>query len=234
MATKYEKERKKVNAQKKQDIKNNNEIVVAYSDAVKDLVEIKKEMLPDILKERKAKMLTELEMHGKAIAEQDNLVISGKSFPYQEVIDKCFKPIIVFGCKEAQYSPTELYEVLDVFKELCEACRKVEPTFTPTLDLFLSFADMSTYELNKMRVKPDYAVVTNKIDVFICSYISDNSMKRMIDPRTAELLQKADHRKRDRDEIAPVINVQQNTIYTSDDEELVRKSLMDKIKQIQQ
>lgn len=231
MATKYEKERKAINAKKKEDIKKNNEIVIAYTDAVKDLVEMKKEMLPEILKERKTKMLTELEMYGMAKSDnEDNLVISGKSFPYQEVIDKCFKPILVFGCKESQYSPNELYQVLDVFKDLCEACRNIEQTFTPTLDLFLSFADMSTYELNKMRVKPDYAVVTNKIDVFICSYISDNSMKRMIDPRTAELLQKADHKKRDRDEVAPVINVQQNTIYTIEDEEIVRQSIMDKLK----
>ena len=232
MATKYQKERKEINNKKKEDIKRNNEVVIAYSEAVKDLVNIKKEMLPEILKERKTQMLTELEMYDIGKIEEDNFVINGKSFPYQEVIDKCFKPIMVFGCKECRYSPNELYQILDVFKDLCNACRKIEQTFTPTLDLFLSFADMSIYELNNLRIKQDYAVVTNKIDVFICSYISDNAMKKMIDSRTAEFLQKADHRKRDRDEVAQVINVQQNTIYTSADEEIVRKSLIDKLKSI--
>lgn len=229
MATKYEKERKKINAEKKQQIKNNNEIVQSYNDAVKNLVALKKEMLPELLEERKTQMLTELEMYDIGKIEEDNFVINGKSFPYQEVIDKCFKPIMVFGCKECRYSPNELYQILDIFKDLCNACRKIEQTFTPTLDLFLSFADMSTYELNNLRIKQDYAVVTNKIDVFICSYISDNSMKRLIDSRTAELLQKADHKKRDKDEVAQVINVQQNTIYTSDDEEIVRKSILAKL-----
>lgn len=230
MATKYEKERKKINTEKKQQIKNNNEIVQLYSDAVKNLVALKKEMLPELLEERKSQILTELEMYGIAKRENENdLIINGKSYPYQEVIDKGFRPIIVFGCNECQYSPNELYMILEAFKFSCEEFRKVEQTFTPTLDLFLIFADMSTYELNKMRVKPDYAVVTNKIDVFICSYISDNSMKRLIDSRTAELLQKADHKKRDKDEVAQVINVQQNTIYTSDDEEIVRKSILAKL-----
>lgn len=233
MATKYEKERKEINDKKKKDIKRNNEIVISYSEAVKDLVNIKKEMLPELLKERKTQMITELEMYGLANSEKDDLILSGKSYPYQEVIDKCFKPIMVFGCKECQYSPTELYMLLEAFKTLCEACRKIEQTFTPTLDLFLVFADMSTYELKKMRVKPDYAVVTNKIDVFICSYISDNSMKRMIDPKTAIFLQGADFNKRDRDEVAQVVNVQQNTIYTKADEEIVRQSLQNVIKQIQ-
>lgn len=232
MATKYQKERSKINQEKKENIQKSNKVVMSYSEAVKDLVQLKKESLPDILEQRKTQMLTELEMYGLASSDNEDVVISGNKFPYQEVIDKCFKPILIFGCKEAQYSPTELYEILDVFKELCGACRKVEQTFTPTLDLFLSFADMSTSELNKMRTKQEYEVVVSKIDVFICSYISDNSMKRMIDPRTAELLQKADHKKRDRDEVPQVINVQQNTILTKDDEEIIRKSIMDKMKSI--
>lgn len=230
MATKYEKERKALNDKKKKDINLNNEIVTACSEAVDNLIEIKKQCLPELLEERKNQILTELKKY--EIIEEDsenNFVINGKSYPYQKVIDKGFKPIIVFGCKEARYSPAELYMVLESFDYLCDAYRNLEQTFTPTLDLFLRYADMSTSELNKLRTKPEYEVVVSKIDVFICSYISDNAMKRLIDPRTAELLQKADHKKRDRDDVPQVINVQQNTVYTSADEEIVRKSILDKI-----
>lgn len=233
MATKYQKERKVINAKKKEDIKKSNEIVTSYSQAVKDLVAMKKECLPQILEERKTQMLTELEMYGLARQEDsDNFVINGNKYPHQDIIDKCFEPIIVFGSNPSQYSPTELYLILDVFKELCKACRRIEQTFTPTLDLFLTFADMSTKELDKMRTNQDYEIVVSKIDVFICSYISDNAMKRMIDPRTAELLEKADHKKRDKDEVPQVVKLQQNTIFTTADEEIVRQSLIETINNI--
>lgn len=233
MATKFEKERKALNAKKKEDIKKSNEISTSYSKAVKDLVALKKECLPQILEERKTQMLTELQMYGLAQQDsEDNFVVSGNKFPHQDIIDKCFEPFIVFGSKPSQYSPAELFEILDVFKELCKACRKIEQTFTPTLDLFLGFADMSTKELDKMRTNEEYEIVVSKIDVFICSYISDNAMKRMIDPRTAELLEKADHKKRDRDEVPQVVKLQQNTIFTTTDEEIVRKSLRETIMNI--
>lgn len=230
MARRYEKERKAINAKKKEEIKKSNEIVTSYSQAVKDLVAMKKECLPQILEERKTQMLTELEMYGLAQQEDsDSFIINGNKYPHQDIIDKCFEPIIVFGSNPSQYSPTELYLILDVFKELCKACRRIEQTFTPTLDLFLSFADMSTKELDKMRTNQDYEIVVSKIDVFICSYISDNAMKRMIDPKTAIFLQSADCKKRDRDEVPQVVKLQQNTIFTTADEEIIRQSLMDKL-----
>lgn len=230
MATKYEKERRAINAKKKEDIKKSNEIVTSYSQAVKDLVAMKKECLPQILEERKTQMLTELEMYGLAIKDSDdNFVINGNKFPHQDIIDKCFEPFMIFGNNPAQYSPAELYEILSVFKELCKACRKIEQTFTPTVDLFLSFAEMSTKELDKMRTNQDYEIVVSKIDVFICSYISDNAMKRMIDPKTAIFLQSADCKKRDRDEVPQVVKLQQNTIFTTADEEIIRQSLKEKL-----
>lgn len=227
MATKYQKARNEQNAQKKKDIKKSNEIVKAYDNAILKTIEKEKDLLPKLLEERKIDLLNKIQLLSDTdIMDSENeILLSDKKFPYQEVIDNCFKPIMEFGHKEATYSPIELYQVLQVFSEMCYAIRKKEETFTPTLDLFMHFADLSTYQLNKMRSKQEFAVVISKIDVLICSFLSENSMKRLIDSRTAELLQKADHKKRDKDEPITIVASQTSTILTDIDRERIQEQL---------
>ena len=219
---------KKSETQKKKDtIKKNNELVTDYSETVNKMMAKTKEQLPELLSERRAELTKDLVMYGSAESDGKEISLQDHKYPYQEVIDKCFNPIIKYGCKEADYSPQELYEILDIFEKMCSEIKIYEETFTPTLDLFLRFADISTYQFDKLRSSQDYAVVVSKIDVFICSYISDNAMKRLIDSKSAIFAQQADHKKRDRDE--PItINATQNVSILSDDE---RKQIQESLRQ---